>query len=426
MTGRRPKPDWNREAINQTKARVQFLDRKTLKYRGEASSGKVSMENGPMRLADFISNHRESILTEWESFARSVWPRATVDPAELRDHAEEILCVTARDMVAPQTHRQQSEKSKGHGRDGVISRQMDSASEEHAAARVRSGLDLQTVVAEYRALRASVLRLWRESNPDPDTHDLEDITRFNESMDQSLTRAIRSFTELVDRSRQMFLAILGHDLRNPLNSILLSAQAISATGLPDPESAQMAAQITASATAMSRMIRDLLDFAGAALGGEMPVSPAPMDLEKLCRDVVDEMRSAYPAHTLHFESRGDLRGNWDAARLRQVISNLLDNAIHHGAREHPVRCTLSDDGKNVQLRIHSQGPPIPPEILPTIFEPLIRGSSPIPGKSRRPGSLGLGLYITRAVVRAHGGQIDVTSAEQEGTLFTASLPRSRR
>src|SRR5688572_24558899 len=172
-----------------------------------------------MRLADFILAKTEQILTEWEAFARGIWPGATTSPRELRDHAEDILRAAARDMASAQTGEQQSDKSKGDGDIGRDSRRLDGASDVHAVGRVASGFNLMDVVAEYRALRASVVRLWRESRPDPDRRDLDDLTRFHESIDQSLTTAVRSYTERVDRSRQMFLAILGHDLRNPLNAV---------------------------------------------------------------------------------------------------------------------------------------------------------------------------------------------------------------
>src|SRR3954468_21527644 len=180
-----------------------------------------------MRLADFILANVEPILAEWEAFARTVWPGEETDPRELRDHAKDILQATAWDMKSAQTAAQQSDKSRGDGHAGADSARIDGASDVHAVGRVRSGFDMMSVVAESRAPRASVIRLWRDSAPAADSRDLEDLTRFNESIDQSLTEAVRSYTERVDRSRQMFLAILAHDLRNPLNSLMMSAEGLS-------------------------------------------------------------------------------------------------------------------------------------------------------------------------------------------------------
>jgi signal transduction histidine kinase len=379
-----------------------------------------------MRLADFILANVEPILVDWEAFARTVWPGVQTDPRQLRDHAADILRATAWDMQSAQTDTQQSDKSKGDGDGGTGSTRVDGASDIHAVGRVRSGFDLLAVVAEYRALRASVIRLWRGSTPAPDPRDLDDLTRFNESIDQSLTVAVRGYTQRVDQSRQLFLAILAHDLRNPLNAITMSAATLSLTEVPDPESAEIAARITASAMAMGRMIGDLLDFTASGLGAAMPLSPTDADFAGLCQEVIEETRAANPTRTIHFDSHGDLTGHWDAARLRQVVSNLLGNAVQHGDESAPIQMTAQSDASGVQLSIRNPGPPIPADAIPTIFDPLVRGASPDTTKRRRPGSIGLGLYVAREVVAAHGGTINVESSAADGTTFTVHLPRRRR
>jgi signal transduction histidine kinase len=376
-----------------------------------------------MRLADFILTNIEPILVDWEAFARSIWPGGGMDPVALRDHAKDILIATALDMNSVQSAAQQSDKSKGDGEAGTVSVRVDGASDVHAIGRVRSGFDLMAVVSEYRALRASVIRLWRESAPSPDLRDLSDLTRFNESIDQSLTEAVRSYTQQVDRSRQMFLAVLGHDLRNPLNSIMMSAELLSRMDQFDDESAATAAQIRASAAAMAGMISDLLDFTGSGLGAAMPLTPAAMNLGKLCSEVADEMRAAHPARPLRFEPHGDLSGEWDGARLRQVVSNLLGNAVQHGVG--PIELSAAAVGGDVRLVLRNDGPPIPPHAMLTLFSPLTRASSDEPGKARRAGSIGLGLYIAREIVTGHGGTITAKSSAETGTVFTVNLPRHR-
>ena len=147
-----------------------------------------------MRLSVFILANIEPILAEWDVFARKIWPGKYTDPAELRDHAENILRAAALDMQTRQTDAQQDAKSIGEGRNQTAaSSSVDWASGVHALARLDSGFDLLAVFAEYRALRASVIRLWRDSGPNPDLHDLDDLTRFNESIDQSLTEAVRKY-----------------------------------------------------------------------------------------------------------------------------------------------------------------------------------------------------------------------------------------
>jgi signal transduction histidine kinase len=373
-----------------------------------------------MRLADFIVANSEPIQAEWEIFARGIWPGAPGDQVALRDHAADILRATVRDMRSPQDPQQRLDKSRGKDADTEDSIAVDGASELHAANRVASGFDLRALVAEYRALRASVLRLWGESHPAPDSHDMDDLTRFNESIDQSLARAVDSFTERIDRSRQMFLAILGHDLRNPLNATSMLAAQLSRPGKLDAESSLLASRIAASSHAMGKMISDLLDFTAAGLGGKMPIAPAPMDLGELAQEVVDETLAAFPARVLGFEKQGDLAGTWDPARLRQVLSNLLGNAIQHGLGS--VGVALTDQGDEVRMTVRNGGTLIPAESLPTIFEPLAY-RSPELQKYRRPGSIGLGLFIAHEIVTAHGGDILVTSTSEDGTLFTVRLPR---
>lgn len=155
-----------------------------------------------MRLADFILANTEPILMEWEHFARSIWPNGVTDPATLRDDAEEMLRAAVMDMKSAQTGIERSNKSKGMGGSGRESASVNQASEAHGTARMGSGFDLAALIAEYRALRASVIRLWRESRPTPDLNDLDDLTRFNESIDQSLTGAVLAYTALVERERQ--------------------------------------------------------------------------------------------------------------------------------------------------------------------------------------------------------------------------------
>ncbi|MBD2232404.1 HAMP domain-containing histidine kinase [Phormidium tenue FACHB-1052] len=341
----------------------------------------------------------------------------------LRDDAEGMLRGTALDMQTGQSLAQQTSKSKGHGGAGdEESDPLDHASALHGAARVGSGFDIMEVVSEYRALRASVLRLWRMSRPQIDINDLDDITRFNESLDQSLTEAIGSYTSRVEQSRRMFLAILGHDLRNPLNCISMATQLVARTANQDPGSAKALSIIEKNTEVVTRLISDLIDFAATGIGSAMPLTRDAVDLGKICRNVFEGFCLAYPQRTLRFHLAGDLTGNWDGARLRQVVSNLMGNAIQHGSTEEPVELSIASEGLTVVLSVHNEGPPIPPEMLDTIFDPLMRHTMPEATARRVPGSIGLGLYIVHEIVVAHGGTVEVASTTQEGTTFTVRLP----
>ena len=377
-----------------------------------------------MRLAEFILANTDAILAEWDVFARTIWPEAEASQESLRDHAGEILRAAARDMQVPQTQAEQQDKSQGQGEPGRHSDGLDSASLVHARGRVESGFSLPTLVAEYRALRASVVRLWSISGHAPDTRDLVDLTRFNETIDQSLAEAVRGYTSQVDNARQMFLAILGHDLRNPLNAIVASADVLGDAQKSLEEVAGTAAQISTSAHAMARMLGDFLDFAHTQLGKRMPVNRGTVNLGELCAEVTAETRAAHPQQVIRYTSDGEAAGAWDAGRLRQVISNLLGNAVQHGTAGKPIEVSVTTGRSAVVLSVTNTGAPIPPELLPRIFDPLVRGLAPELRAAQRMGSMGLGLYIAREVVTAHGGSIDVRSSPAGVTTFTVTLPRN--
>lgn len=381
-----------------------------------------------MRLPEFIVLNIEPIMAEWEAFARSLLPGATMTIVDLRDDAEEILRSTVRDMQSSQSLQQQASKSKGHGgAGGAVSEALDEASALHGSGRVSSGFHITDVVAEYRALRASVLRLWRESHPQPDQNDIDDITRFNESMDQSLAKAVRSYSKRVDESRQLFLAILSHDLRNPVSCIRMAALVLSGT-MNDPCSVEALSTIETNAETVLQLIGDLIDYSSTSLGRQMPMNRAPVDLEKLCREVIAAYRTLHPGRTFRFHLDGGVTGVWDEGRIRQVVSNLIGNAIQHGAPDSPVDLAVTTEGakpdeSTVVLRVHNHGEPIPPDALPTIFDPLRRYTTQESTMQRNPGSIGLGLYIVREIVVAKGGTVEVTSTAQEGTTFTVRIPR---
>jgi signal transduction histidine kinase len=379
-----------------------------------------------MRLADFILENVEPILQEWDAFARALAPGAKMDVLALRDDVEAILRACARDMRMAQTGAEQANKSKGHGgAGGATSNRMDNASSVHGVGRVGSGFNLNEVVSEYRALRASALRLWRQSAPSRHDEDLSDITRFNEAIDQSLAAAVASYTHRIDQSRRMFLAILSHDLRNPLSCISMSVQLASSRSKIGPESSEALSQIETSVQAISRLVQDLLDFAATGLGATMPLVMAPVNLELLGHEVLDEQKGSHPNRSLRFDARGDLTCSCDGTRLRQVISNLLGNALEHGARDGEVELSILSEGPDFVIAVRNQGPPIASDLLPTIFDPLVRDTSPDAQQRRRLGSVGLGLYIAREIVTAHGGTIDVASSAESGTVFTVRLPRQR-
>lgn len=376
-----------------------------------------------MRLSEFIDTNRERILIEWEAFAGTLGPASdTMDIAALRDHASEMLTVVAADLNTPQTDSQQHEKSVGQA--PADTAEPATPAEEHGADRAVRGFDIGQMVSEYRALRASVVRLWIDAAGTLEPSDLEDLTRFHEAIDQALAESVTRYTLDLDQSKEMFIGILGHDLRTPLSAIITSATfMLDLDELAEPH-LTLTTRIASSSRRMQRMVSDLLDLTRSRLGGGIPVRREWMDLTDPLYQVVDEHHAVDPRRSLEVNTSGDLRGQWDGERLSQVLSNLLDNALDHRAQESPVTVNVHGAPYGVTISIHNHGIPIPPDLLPRIFDPMKRRHNGDSRARRGSSNLGLGLYIAERIVTAHGGRIDVSSTASAGTTFTVSLPRT--
>lgn len=376
-----------------------------------------------MGLADFILSNREPILAEWESFARTCAPASgTMDVDALRDHADQMLTVIVADLKTPQDRVEQSAKSKGHAPpNGTLKA---TAAEAHGAGRAESGFTVEQMVAEYRALRASVIRLWTKEKGELLPEDVEDLTRFNEAIDQSLAESVAEYNEELEQSKDMFLAILGHDLRTPLGAISTAARFMMDVGELEEPYRTLIERIAGSSTRTIEMVGNLLDFTRSRLGGGIPIVREDASMGRIVRDVVDEVLAAHPDRRVAVDTRGDERGEWDQARLSQALSNLVSNAVEHGAEGTPVTVELNGSEDRVEIVIHNSGAPIPPEELDGIFNPMKgSGSGHLTRASGPTGSLGLGLYIAERIVTAHDGSIDVASSAASGTTFTVRLPR---
>lgn len=376
-----------------------------------------------MRLADYIEGNTDAILEEWVTFARSTGPAGkAMDVAALRDHALEMLRSIVADLRTPQSDSQQRAKSRGDG-DTADDGAGETAAEVHGSGRANSGFTVGEMVAEYRALRASVIRLWTEASGTLAGHDIEDLMRFNEAIDQALAQSITRYSFDIDRSKEMFVAILGHDLRSPLSAILMAAQFMLEENELAERDAGLTTRIVRSAWRMTYMINDLLDFTRGRLGSGVPVNRRPMDVGAAAAHAVSEMEAAHPDSRFQVENDGDLSGSWDTARISQMLVNLLGNAVHHGLANAPISVRLRGRDDDVVIRVHNEGPPIPKDSLPMLFSPFKRLGAVTPSADASSSHLGLGLYIVEQIVSAHGGTIDVVSEEGQGTAFTVRLPR---
>lgn len=371
-----------------------------------------------MRLAAFIRSNIEQISAEWELFAATLLPEEEFSESVLRDGIVHMLNEIAVDMDRAQSAEQQQGKSEGDPR---RNQHIEDAAEQHALARVKMGLSSRQVISEFRALRATVIRLWQREAIEIDKASLYDLTRFNEAIDQALTEAAARYTEEIDRSRELFLGILGHDLRNPLGAISGFAELQLRSKAPDRHS-QFASQILVCVGRMSHMITDLIELTRVRLGAGILVKPAQTCMRRICTNVMEEMKAIYPKRAFQLNCDDELPGEWDEARISQVLSNLLGNAIQHGDVKSPVTVSAKGDRNGVELSVHNEGTPIPPKMLPRLFDCLFQGSSDQRAADDNSTSLGLGLYIAKEIISAHGGTIEVQSSDDEGTTFIARLP----
>jgi signal transduction histidine kinase len=276
---------------------------------------------------------------------------------------------------------------------------------------------LVQIIAEYRALRSCVLRLWRTDDPESFAGGAAEIVRFAEAVDQNIGEAIPYYQEREIQYRDRFLGILGHDLRNPINAISLSASLLADDGLNE-EQQQMAARIQRSTLRLDRVVTDILDFARGRLGSPIPLTLSPANLAALVREVVDEVRSTHSGLEIQYDTNGDLSGQWDSERVKQMASNLLMNAVQHGTGNKVI--VMTNGGQDfVLLEVHNEGPPIAKEMIGTIFDPLVRAGNP----DRNMIGLGLGLFIVKEIVSAHNGTISVNSTQDAGTTLSVRLPR---
>ena len=376
-----------------------------------------------MKLTAFIESHLDAIVAEWERFARSLVPEKQMSALALRNHCRQILTGVVSHMQLRESAQERGDKSKGSAPD---TGEDESAAALHGALRQVAGFDLVQLFAEFRALRASVLALWqRAAGAAPDASALEENMRFNEAIDKALAESVKSYSAKVESSRDMFLAILGHDLRGPLSVINMSTALLAKDDLAQALRQQAAGRIKRALREMSRLVTDLLEYTRSRLGAGLPVEPDDCDLGSLCREAVESIETSHPTHRFELTATGDLRMHGDPARLQQVLQNLLNNAVQHGDPRAAITLHATGEDSAVVLAVGNAGRPIPTSALPSIFEPLVQaangGTSGPDGRSKT--SLGLGLFVVREIVRGHGGTVDVASAAQTGTVFTVRLPR---
>jgi signal transduction histidine kinase len=232
---------------------------------------------------------------------------------------------------------------------------------------------------------------------------------------QHAEEAARGAVELQER----LVGVVGHDLRTPLAAIRMAVSLLFRRGGLSEDQARTLARLGASTARMTSIIRDLLDFTRVRREGAIPVVPRSVDLSEIARHAVAELASVHLEREIWLSLPESAAASGDPERLVQVVSNLVGNALQHSPPGARVELSVHADAGGVVLQVHNEGPPIRPDLLPDLFEPFRRGT----GNPDPSGSIGLGLFIVRELVRAHGGRVDVASSEGAGTTFTVRLPR---
>jgi signal transduction histidine kinase len=379
------------------------------------------MQNGSLRLSTFISHNLDAILADWVAFAREQAPKAAnLDVAALQDHGRLILEEIAADMWRPQDDAERQAKSKGTS--ASASQAKDVPSRSHARQRERQGFEVEQLVAEYRALRATVLRQWVADSNEAQVQDLEDITRFNEAVDQAVAESLKVFVAEVDRSRDLFLGILGHDLRGPLGTI---STCVAVEMRARPGGSPQSAIILRSVAQMKALLDDMVEYTRVRLGSELAIEPSSLQLDHFAPNTLEEIQAIGRGHALELDVRGDMQGEWHARRLHQALSNLVFNAMKYGVRDAPIHISLDGTSKDeLVLVVQNSGKPIPPNMMARLFDPLVRQGGEDEGADSQiaGANLGLGLYVVQQIAKAHGGTIAVTS-DASVTRFELRLPR---
>jgi signal transduction histidine kinase len=241
--------------------------------------------------------------------------------------------------------------------------------------------------------------------------------------DQAAVALEKTRLDEIGELRDQLIAIVGHDLRSPLGTVLMAARLlIQREGLGDQET-ELARKIARSASQAARLIDQLLDLARSRLGGGIALNPRRFDMDSVCRQVLDETELRHPDRPLSVDLQGDLTGVWDRDRIYQLLANLVGNAVQHGEARSMIDLRVDGRLSDVVIEVANRGEPITPEALPIIFQAFRKGRTEYVSRPHGSG-LGLGLFIAQEIARSHGGSISVESSESDGTTFRVRLPRS--
>lgn len=348
-----------------------------------------------MRLPTFIIDNIDQIITEWKHAALPA-----ILPLEIQ--AKQILMAVGADIES--------------GADRSAS---SAAVTVRNVLRIAPDFDVQQFGEALRLLRAVVPAAWDRAGG----HASDEWRRFHEAIDFAVGETIAQYALQVERTRSLFLGMLGHDLRTPLSAIHMACQYLARPDAPPDRKLEAVARVSRCTATMEGMIRDVLDFARSRLGKSMAVAKKPVDLGIVCQEALEEIRAEHPRCEFRFARTGSLDGVADGARLRQALRNLLDSAARNGARGMPILFHAASADGPIVFRVSYKGEAMSPDTLRTMFDPIaqlaIAGANP---DGNPPADLGLELFIAREILRGHGGDVRIAAGEDSEAIFEAWLP----
>jgi len=340
----------------------------------------------------------------------------TVDLAADLFEAEQALLMVATDtgLLALRT---------SHGVDAALAERFHEPLNEALVSRLAEFLDAraESLLTVPLVVAGAINGLLVVVRRPPSTSTEEDEWLLSALADQAAVALEKKRLDELGEFREQLIGIVGHDLVNPLSTILIAGQLLLEHEGLGEYATELARKITGSASLAVRLIEQLLDFTRSRLGGGIPIDPTPFDMNDVVRQVIGGTELMHPDRPLNVDVKGDLTGVWDRDRMYQVLANLVGNAVHHGEARSSIDLRIDGRETEVVIEVTNRGNAIPPANLPFIFDPFRHGRAEHASQTR---GLGLGLFIARQIIRSHGGSIAVISSEREGTTFCVRLPRT--
>jgi signal transduction histidine kinase len=378
-----------------------------------------SMSDVLSRLAVLLRNHREQLVQDWSVRVRkdpTLIRASNFDDEELRDYIPKLLD----DLIDAL-----AKGSSGNGEQGVVIGSSEAA-KAHVRHRFEQQFSLEDLLRELAHIRVAIINLAAQEDVKLAGSEAQLV---HSAIDEVMNTAACAMAEMTSADlrrdvelRELFVAVLGHDLRTPITTIHLTmADLLKREDVP-ASLTRPHQRIARAADRMQRMVAELLDMTRIRVHEGMPIAPEPIALQSICEQMVEELGLKYADRTIVFNAFGNSQGQWDPVRMAQVVSNIIGNALGHSPPDTPVNVELRSEDDRVVLQVNNKGTPISPEEIAIVFKPFRYGTQDPPTTNRSEG-LGLGLYIAKEIVKAHGGTIELTSNKHEGTTVTITLPR---